>query len=71
VIDLKLSDEENAEAKIEVLNMLGQKIYSQQVQIVKGELQREIQLSGAADGMYLVKVTDGQKIFTAQIDLQK
>jgi hypothetical protein len=72
VIELKLSDEESSEAKIEVLNLLGQVIISEKATLNRGELQREIQLSDAvAQGMYLVKVTINDKVFTAQMDLQK
>ena len=71
-IDLKLSDEENSDAKIEVLNLLGQIIISENAQFEKGKLQREIQLSdAAAEGMYLVKVTINNEVFTSQINLQK
>ncbi|MEO5674894.1 MAG: T9SS type A sorting domain-containing protein [Chitinophagales bacterium] len=68
---LKLNVELNAEVTLEVLNMLGEKVYSQQVQLVKGVLQKEIQLDEAnIDGMYLVKVIINDQLFTAQINMQ-
>ncbi|MBX7139967.1 MAG: T9SS type A sorting domain-containing protein [Chitinophagales bacterium] len=72
VIELELRDAITGEATIEVINLLGQIMQSQKVAMVKGKLQQEIQFSKEeAEGMYLVKVTIGDKIFTAQIDLQK
>lgn len=72
VIELELRDAITGEATIEVINLLGQIMQSQKVAMVKGKLQQKIQFSKEeAEGMYLVKVTIGDKIFTAQIDLQK
>jgi len=70
-IELKLNDEVTAEGIIEVLNMLGQKMISEKVQMVKGVLQKEIQLSDEADGMYLVKVIINDQVFSSQINYQK
>lgn len=72
VIELELSDEITREATIEVINLLGQVMQSQKAAIAKGKLQQEIQFSKEeAEGMYLVKVTIGNNVFTAQIDLQQ
>ena len=66
------SENEISEAEIEVINALGQVVFSQKSTIRKGKLQAEIQLSDdAAEGMYLVKVTMGTQVFTSQIDLQQ
>lgn len=72
-LDLQHDDEETSQAEVQVLNMLGQTIPIDKGQwtVDNGRLMKEIQLSDVADGMYLVKVTVGDKIFTAQIDLQK
>jgi len=44
-LDLKLDDEENSQATIQVLNMLGQVVYDQTTSVSNGALQKEIQLS--------------------------
>jgi len=71
-LDLKLDDEENSQAIIQVLNMLGQVVYDETTSIANGALQKEIQLSdAAADGMYLVKVMINDQVFSSQINYQK
>ena len=71
-IILSMDQEETAEAKIEVLNMLGQIIISEKAAVDQGKLQKEIQLGdAAANGMYLVKVIINDRVYTAQINLQK
>lgn len=72
-VTLETGASENCEAAIEVINLLGQSysIDKGQWTVDNGRLMKEIQMSDVADGMYLVKVTVGDKIFTAQIDLQK
>lgn len=72
MINLKWSNGENADGKIEVLNLHGQIVISEKTKLEKGKLQREIQQSdAAAEGMYLVKVTIENKVFIAQINYQK
>jgi len=71
-LDLKLNDEENSQAIIQVLNMLGQMVYDETTSVANGVLQKEIQLSGeAAEGMYLVRVTIKDCLYLSQINLQK
>ncbi|MBX7139959.1 MAG: T9SS type A sorting domain-containing protein [Chitinophagales bacterium] len=72
-LDLQLDDEETTDAEVQVMNMLGQilSIESGELTVDNGKLKTEIQLGDVADGMYMVKVTVGDKVFTAQIDLQK
>jgi hypothetical protein len=65
---LNSTTEENREAKIEVLNLLGQIIFSENGKVENGKLFREIQLNDAAEGMYLVKVTIDDHMYTVQIN---
>lgn len=66
------SENEISEAEIEVINALGQVVFSQSSTIRKGKLQAEIQLSDdAAEGMYLVKLIVRDHVYAAQINLQK
>jgi hypothetical protein len=47
-------------------------MYYETTSVASGMLREEIQFNDAvAQGMYLVKVTINDKVFTAQIDLQK
>lgn len=72
MINLKWSNGENADGKIEVLNLLGQIVISEKTKLEKGKLQREIQQGdAAAEGMYLVKVMINNQVFTSQINYQK
>jgi hypothetical protein len=43
------------EATLDVVNMIGQKVYAQQIKLTEGELQSEIRLENQLAGMYLVK----------------
>lgn len=67
LIDLRLIDQETAAEKIEVLNLLGQVVYNKTSALVKGKLEEVIELSDAADGIYLVRVVVSDQVFTAQI----
>ncbi|HYV90676.1 MAG TPA: T9SS type A sorting domain-containing protein [Chitinophagales bacterium] len=69
--DLKLNNEENEEAVIQVLNMMGQVVYDKTTTVANGVLQKEIQLSDVANGVYLVKVTVNGDVYSAQISYQK
>jgi hypothetical protein len=72
VLELMMGEEENAEATMQILNLLGQVMYYETTSVASGMLREEIQFNDAvAQGMYLVKVTINDKVFTAQIDLQK
>ena len=71
-IKIALTNEEDVEAKIEVLNLLGQIIISEKETLDEGKLQKEIQLrDAAAVGMYMVKVTMGNQVYTSQFNFQK
>lgn len=72
-LDLQLDDEETSDAQVQVLNMIGQAVSIDNVQLTidNGRLVKEIHLGDVAEGMYLVKVTVNEKVFTTQIDLQK
>jgi hypothetical protein len=72
VLELLMDEAANSEATIQFLNMLGQVVYHETTSVASGMLREEIQFNDTvAEGMYLVKVTINDKVFTAQIDLQK
>ncbi len=70
-IDLSIGDDETSEATIQIINLLGQIVHQEKVLITQGLLQKEIQLSDEAEGMYLVKVMVGDNVYSSQINLQK
>ena len=56
-LSLKLDNGINTVAKIEILNTLGQTVYSQESTVVNGSLKNEISLDHAlAEGVYMIKV---------------
>ncbi len=70
-IDLSIGDEETSEATIQIINLLGQIVDEEKVLITQGLLQKEIQLSDKAEGMYLVKMMVGERVYKSQINLRK
>jgi hypothetical protein len=70
-IELKVNNQISDRATIEVINMLGQIVLSQNAELDKGKLQQEINLANVASGVYLVQVIANNKVYTKQISLQK
>jgi hypothetical protein len=71
-LEMKLNIDANSYAKIEIMNLIGQKVYSKTVQVSEGELEDEITLNqNLPDGMYLVKVIIKDKVATSRIVYQK
>ena len=61
----------NAEAKIEVINLLGQVVYNKTSSLIRGKLQSAIKLNDEADGIYLVRVIVKEHIYSLPIILEK
>ena len=61
----------NDDASVMVTNELGQVVFAEKLSVVKGVLRKEIQLKDASDGMYLVKVTINDRMYSGQINYQK
>jgi len=70
-LNLSVNNILKSEVKIEVINSLGQVFHSQNAMMLNGKLQQEIRLTDVAAGMYLVKATIDNCVYTAQINLQK
>lgn len=70
-VHLQLQNEPNGDAKIEVINLLGQVIYNKSSVLVKGKLQESIKLNDAADAIYLVRVMVKDEAYYRQIVYQK
>jgi PKD repeat protein len=62
-----LSSKENGKAKIEITNVLGQILYSEQVTLTS----KTIDISNFANGVYFVKVVRGEKQVSKKILLSK
>jgi hypothetical protein len=54
-----------------VINLLGQVVFAESSALLNGKLQKEIKLHDAADGIYLVKVTINEKMYSGEIFYQK
>lgn len=70
VVGLQLDSKVNCEATIEVINLLGQVKFAKTSSVVEGKLQEEIQLNGAAKGIYLIKVSVNESVYSTQLIYQ-
>ena len=67
-IDLHLSDNISTSAKIELSNLVGQRVHVEQATITNGLLQKTISMSSMlAHGTYVVKVIVSDKIYQAKL----
>ena len=71
VVHFQLQNEPNTEAKIEVINLLGQVVYAKTTAMLKGKLEEAIKLSDEADGLYLVRVMVNEQLYSRRIVLDK
>jgi hypothetical protein len=72
IIDLNAASASSPAATIEVLNAAGQQVHQQDVPVSEGNLHQEIQLPCSAPaGIYFVKVTLNDRVYTRQIRYQK
>ncbi|HYV92290.1 MAG TPA: T9SS type A sorting domain-containing protein [Chitinophagales bacterium] len=66
------NEEANEPATIEVIDLLGQIIYSKNISVMHDELKKEISLDNPLpDGMYLVRVTLNDQVYSRQLLYQK
>jgi len=61
----------NDEATIQVVNMIGQKVYEERKQLADGELQSEIRLENQPEGVYLVRVIVDEHVMTTPLVLSE
>lgn len=64
-VQLVLAEKENMTANVEVINALGQKIYSQQASMNDGVLQHQLKLQ-AHDGIYFVRITVNGSLYNTK-----
>ncbi|HYV95451.1 MAG TPA: MopE-related protein [Chitinophagales bacterium] len=71
MVELKLGDQ-HSEATVQVMNIIGQKVYDQKFATANGMLLQEIVLDKAAqNGMYLVRVIANDQEYSVQLAYQK
>jgi len=72
MLELKIGDRTNLRAQIQLVDILGRTVYSENTKMNNGFLQKSITVSSAvAHGTYLVKVVVNDKIYKAQVVYQK
>src|SRR6185295_20043536 len=71
VLELKLDDDMNTEADIQIMNELGQSIYLDRAAIVNGVLFDKVKFDRTVPGgSYFVKVVVGDKVYASKIVYQ-
>ena len=72
MLELKIGDRTNLRAQIQLVDILGRTVYSENTKMNNGFLQKSITVSSSlARGTYLVKVVVNDKIYKAQVVYQK
>jgi len=72
MVDFSMADESiNAMATVQVINMIGQKIYEENIPVVNGRLQKEISFTNETDGVHFVKVLVNGEQFTSRVLISK
>lgn len=64
VITVVNADKQNQLESIEIINVLGEKIYSASLKL---QASKEIDLSGFPDGIYVIKIYSGESVHTEKI----
>lgn len=70
-LSLKLLSNNEAEVQIEVVNLVGQVVYTSGSAVLGGENVIQLDLTSLNDGQYIVKVTDGTTISTTSVVVRK
>lgn len=71
-VDLYLEGVESADADIMVINSMGQLVQRETTAINDGRLSQEIRIApGSPAGMYMIRVTIGDHVFTKQLIIQR
>lgn len=66
---LTYNNEKESQIKVEVSNIAGQVVYTENVENYKGSYHKEINLTGNATGMYFVKVVSNNNVTTHKVIL--
>ncbi len=68
---LNMDGLKSADAKIAVYNLVGELVYSAQAGTDNGSLAKDIQLNDVSNGVYFIKVSAGNKVFTKKVIVNK
>ena len=72
VIELHLSDKINSNAKIQLVNMVGQTVSEENANISNGVLQKTVSISSSlTSGTYIVKVDVAGKTYVSKLVYEK
>lgn len=72
IIELGLSDNVNANAKIELVNMMGQRVSEENANINNGVLRKTVSISSSlAKGIYMIKVIANNKMYVSKLIYEK
>ena len=72
ILELHITERSTSKAQIQLVDMLGRTVYTENTKVNNGLLQKSISVSSAlAHGTYLVKVVVNDKIYKAQVVYQK
>jgi hypothetical protein len=72
VVELRLASNINTNAKIELVNIIGQTVSTENATVSNGVLQKNISISSTlSSGMYMVKVVANNKTYLAKLIYEK
>lgn len=61
----------DANAKIEVLNSVGQLVFKDDVEILNGEMKKDVRLMGVANGTYYIRLSSGSQSVMKPLNIQQ
>ena len=71
ILNIRLQPEGDIQQTVEVYNHLGQKVESYELSFTKDMPAVEVQLNNLSDGVYFIRVFDGEQVQTRRILLKK
>jgi hypothetical protein len=71
VLTIQLNNNSNTEVDIALYDLLGQEILTQKITFAEGISQRNVMLDKVPNGIYLLKLTKGEQVFSSKIVVSK
>ena len=68
IIDFSIAQEENI--KLEIVNLAGQSVYSEELTNFSGKYSKEIHLSDIAKGIYQIQISSKDKIINRKFSVE-
>ncbi len=66
-ITVQMNAGQNQNLELEMYNMLGQRVYDQSLTDQNGMIYQQIDVSSLSDGIYLLKVNEGNNFYSKKI----